>query len=385
MVMKDIETGVDKLVSLIANKKSVDLDAAAKELGVSESVVREWAEFLEEEGIISIEYGLSKVTLLEKILTKKEAESKVKEYHSKKDAFVRKVETTLRALESETEEFDLIKAEFEDLKKKIGTEMEDVKEELDELRHYEDLKQNIDNDIKRQKQEYLELIDKARKEIRYEENRYSSLLTDVGKEREELVKEKKEILQLEEKEDHLRKKLEAIYGIIKSIENQINGKKSTIDNAEEHIVNLQKMAENVENEIKNKKKNIIEPLIKKSQEQTEKISVVQDLIIEKIKKKEMKIETYSEESKKIADKFRKFFDKKVRTESLLGKIEDDRHMLEDQLKELIKKAQAFDAIAKKTNAKVYIAELMKNYDQIEKGKSLLRRKLEQLAKIVRGE
>jgi len=385
MVIKDIETGVDRLVSLIANKKSVDLDAAAKELGVSESVVREWAEFLEEEGIISIEYGLSKVTLLEKKLTKKEAESKIKEYHSKKDAFVSKVESTLNALESETGEFDLIKVEFEDLKKKIGTEMEDVKGELDEIRHYEDLKQNIDNDIKRQKQEYLELIDKAGRQIRYEENRYSSLLTDVGKEREQLVKEKKEVLQLEEKGDHLRKRLEAIYGIIKSIENQINEKKSTIENAEEHIVNLQKIAENIENEIKNKKENIIEPLIKKSQEQTEKISVVQDLIIEKIKKKEMKIEKYSEESKKIADKFRKFFDKKVRTESLLGKIEDDRHMLEDQLKELIKKAQAFDAIAKKTDAKVYIAELMKNYEQIEKRKSLLRRKLEQLAKIVRGE
>ena len=148
MIMKDIETGVDRLVSLVAKVKNIDLNDAAKDLGVSESVVREWAEFLDEEGIISVEYGLSKVILSEKILTKKEAESKIKEYHSKKDAFVRKVETTLQILESETEEFDKIKAEFAELKNDIGSEMDEVKEELDELRHYEDLKHNIDNDIR---------------------------------------------------------------------------------------------------------------------------------------------------------------------------------------------------------------------------------------------
>ncbi|NQU98672.1 hypothetical protein HQ533_04345 [Candidatus Woesearchaeota archaeon] len=384
MVIKDIETGVDRLVSIVAGKKTIDLAAAAKELGVSESVVREWAEFLEEEGVISIEYGLSKVTLSERHITKKEAESKVKEYHSKKDAFVRKVETTIQLLENETSEFDKIKGEFEDLKKKIGTEMEDVKHELDELRHYEDLKQNIDNDIRKQKEEYLELVDKARREIEYEEKRYSGLLDDIKSEKEDLSKEKKEIFQLEEKEDHLRNRLEAIYGIIKSIEKNIDSEKSDIEDAEEHIAKLQSMADEVESEIRNKKENIIEPLVKRSQEQTEKISVVQDAVIEKLNKKEMKIESYAKKTKSIAAKFDEFFDKKMRTESLLNKIDDEKHALEAQLKELIKKAQAFDAL-KKTDAKVYIQQLVDNYDKIESRKSLLKKKMEQLVKIVRGD
>ncbi|MBC8494883.1 hypothetical protein H8D36_01890 [archaeon] len=384
MVMKDIETGVDKLVSLV-EKKNVDLEAAAKELGVSESVVREWAEFLEEEGLISMDYGLSKITLSNRRITKKEAESKIKQYGSKKDAFVRQVENTIKTLEKETEEFDKIKSEFGDLKKKIGTEMDDVKQELGDLRHYEDLKLNIDNDIKRQKDEYVELIDKARKEIKYEENRYGTLLSDIRTEQENLTKNKKELLQLEDKEDHLRKRLEAIYGIIKSIENKVNVEKGSIENAEEHVANLLSTANKIEDEIKNKKKNIIEPLIKRSEEQAEKISVVQDSIIDKIKKKEMKLETYSEESKEISDKFRKFFDKKVRTEHLLGKIDEDKHILEEQLKTLIQKARAFDAMTKKTDAKVYISDLTKTYDQIEKRKSLLRTKMTQLSKIVRGE
>ncbi|MBU0666718.1 MAG: hypothetical protein KKC26_05130 [Nanoarchaeota archaeon] len=153
MVLKDIETGVDKLVSLVQSKKKIELEVAAKELGVSQEVVREWAEFLEEEGALSIEYSLSKLFLEEKKLSKKEVETKVKEYHSKKDSFVRKAETTLQTLEKETMEFEAIKEKFQDLKKKIGSQMDVVKVELEELKNYEDLKKNIDNDIQKQKQE----------------------------------------------------------------------------------------------------------------------------------------------------------------------------------------------------------------------------------------
>ena len=51
-----LKTGVDRLVSLIQEKKRISVPEAAKELGVSQIVVEEWADFLEEDGIISIEY-----------------------------------------------------------------------------------------------------------------------------------------------------------------------------------------------------------------------------------------------------------------------------------------------------------------------------------------
>jgi hypothetical protein len=48
--MAKIETGVDRLVELVGQKKKISQEDASKELGVSVAVIQEWAEFLEEEG-----------------------------------------------------------------------------------------------------------------------------------------------------------------------------------------------------------------------------------------------------------------------------------------------------------------------------------------------
>ena len=93
-----IETGVDKLVNLIKERGKISIPDAAKQLGTSTQVVGEWADFLEEEGIISIQHTLTKPYLVERKLTKKEVESKAKEFEGKKDVFVRKAEVTVNFL-----------------------------------------------------------------------------------------------------------------------------------------------------------------------------------------------------------------------------------------------------------------------------------------------
>ena len=65
-----IETGVDKLVSLINSKKKVTVKESAKELGVGVSVIEEWADFLEEEGIINIDHKLTRSELIFKEMPK---------------------------------------------------------------------------------------------------------------------------------------------------------------------------------------------------------------------------------------------------------------------------------------------------------------------------
>ena len=90
-----IETGVDKLVKIVKERGQVALADVAKELGVNSNVIQEWVDFLEEEGVISVEYRLTKPYLVDRKLTKKEVESKAKEFASKKEVFVRKAEVSL--------------------------------------------------------------------------------------------------------------------------------------------------------------------------------------------------------------------------------------------------------------------------------------------------
>jgi len=115
-----IETGVDKLVKLVNEKGKVSSFDAAKELGVSNTVVMEWADFLEEEGIISIEYKFTKQFLVPRKLGKKEVQEKAKEFSGKKDVFVRKAEVSLSFLDKEAAKLNSIKEEFDKIKKELG-------------------------------------------------------------------------------------------------------------------------------------------------------------------------------------------------------------------------------------------------------------------------
>src|SRR3989338_6064714 len=94
-----IETGVDKLMELVKKKGKVTFHEASNELGVSPNLIEEWAEFLEEEGLINLDYNLTTPYISEKKLTKKDAEGRIKEFSDKKEQFIRKAETMLSLVE----------------------------------------------------------------------------------------------------------------------------------------------------------------------------------------------------------------------------------------------------------------------------------------------
>lgn len=72
----NITTAVDSLVELINNKKRISIEETAKELGLPETIINEWATFLEEEKVIKIEYQFTNAFLV----AKQAQESSGKEY-----------------------------------------------------------------------------------------------------------------------------------------------------------------------------------------------------------------------------------------------------------------------------------------------------------------
>lgn len=146
-----IETGVDKLVKLVNERARISMGDAAKELGVSLTVIEEWADFLEEESIISIEYKFTKPFLVERKLTKKEVAKKAKAFIGKKEIFVRKAEGTLTFLEKEAAKLRSVKTEFDKLKKEFGLEVESIRSDTEELEKYLQLKTDLNSQIQQQK------------------------------------------------------------------------------------------------------------------------------------------------------------------------------------------------------------------------------------------
>ena len=98
-----IETGVDKLVGLVKKQKRVSIAEAAKFLNVSTDVIEEWADFLEEEGIISVEYKLTTPYLVERDMDLAEVEKKAKDFVDKKEGFIRNAEVAVAKIELDSE------------------------------------------------------------------------------------------------------------------------------------------------------------------------------------------------------------------------------------------------------------------------------------------
>ena len=382
---KNIETGVDKLVDLINRKKKVSTTEAANELGVSVPVIQEWADFLEDEGLITIDYKLSKTYLCERKLSKKEVVKKAKVYASKKDAFTRQVETALQSLQRESEGFEKIKTEFTKLKDTIGKDIDQVRGELQELKHYEDLKKNIDKDILQQKLDYQEMLDKIRHQIADTRKKYEGFIEEIGLEKAKIEEARVEMTYLEKREDNLKKRIDALKEIVKSIESKIDEQRALIKGSVDKIKNDSKEAEKVQKSIKFRMNTELGPVIKIAKEKEEKMLAVQDSILKKVMEKKKEIDKYKLESTQAAEKFKNFFDKKAKTQELINALEKQRVELEKELKSLILKAQSFNLSIKSSDVKDYVKDLQKSFSEIEKKKSSFAKKLEELTDTISDE
>jgi hypothetical protein len=59
-----ITTGVDALVRLVKERQRIELEDAAGTLNIPLETIEDWARVLEEEGILSIEYRLTRIYLV---------------------------------------------------------------------------------------------------------------------------------------------------------------------------------------------------------------------------------------------------------------------------------------------------------------------------------
>lgn len=369
-----IETGVDKLVKIINSRGSVSSFDAAKELGVSPAVVMEWADFLEEEGIINIEYKFTKPFLVARKLAKKEVQEKAKEFEGKKDVFVRKAEVSLSFLEKESEKLKSLKEEFEKIKKGLGFDIDKIKDDLLELQKYEQLKIELDKKVGEQKNASVSKLQDMTKQILVEKKKYDDIIREVKKEEDTLEKDRLEAASIEEAEKLIKKKTEALQQLIRQVEDKSRAEEESIRNSEQRIQGLEMLAQKIHETVE-KEKTLIEPLIKESLEQTEKIKSIQDKIMDKISSKEKKLKGFEGASKKLKD----FFSKKLGVLSLIEKVNRDRNELEKDLIDLIKKAKSFQLSSKNADVGAQIENMEKKFEDLDKKKAAFEGEVKELS------
>ncbi|MFH0867872.1 MAG: hypothetical protein V1831_01035 [Candidatus Woesearchaeota archaeon] len=368
-----IETGVDKLVNLINKKGSIPSNDAALALGVSNTVIMEWADFLEEEGIISIEYKFTKPILVARKLGKKDTQERAKEFSGKKEIFVRKAEGSLSFIDSESKKLLKIKEDFEKIKKELGFDLEGIRNEFEELKKYEQLKINLDKQVEEQKATALNKLQAITKQLSREKLKYQDILSEIGKEEQALEKEKHEVESMEQTEKFIDDKLASLKEIIKKVDAKAGAEQESIRISESNIQRLKLLADSMQSKVKNEK-DLIDPLVKESEIQTEKIKKLQSTIIQKIMAKEKKMKG----AKKVSQKMRAFFKKKLGVLDLLDKINKDRNLLENELIDLIKKSKSFQLSSNSGDTASQIEGLEKKFNEVDQKKKVFEKELKKL-------
>lgn len=369
-----IETGVDKLVNLVNKSGRISSEDAAKELGVSSAVIMEWVDFLEEEGIIKTEYKFTKPFLVARKLAKNDIKEKAKEFGGKKDVFVRKAEVSLSFLNRESNKLRSLKQEFDKIKHDLGFDIGTIKDELEELKKYEQLKISLDKQIEEQKTSSIDKLQAMTNQILIERKKYQDMLSNIKKEEDDLKKDKDRASSIEQSEKMINDRLNSLRLIIKKVESKVTAEEESVKASESNIQKLILMAEDAKSRVE-KEKELIDPLVEKSKSQTESIKNLQDRIIQKIMSKEKKLKGV----KKASQEMKKLFKKKLGVLGIIETVNKDRNNLQKELIELIKKAKSFQLSSKSADVGKEMADIEQKFMDVDNKKKVFEKELKNLS------
>ncbi len=377
-----LKTGVDRLVSLVKEKKRISVPQAAKELGVSPVVVEEWADFLEEDGIISIDYKFATPWLIERKLKKGDIEKKVKEFNGKKDIIVRKSESLLGFLDKEGEGIAKIKNEFKKMREEIHSETGNVQKELKELERYEELKNKVDGRIKKQDQAFADKINKMGGQVIRAQKKYSELLKEIDSEGKIIKTERLKTDSIRKTEEALKQKIKKIESSVDIVKQKIKSEDTHINGLESHIENMKKLAESTKKTITEQKNKMLS-LANESKEHEKKILNLQREILKKVFDRSEVINEDINESRRLSDKFKEFFEKKMETVNLIEKINDDRNSLKKELNGFIAKARAFSILSQSADIQKQIDIMEKRFKEIDQKKNIFEKEISKLSSLIK--
>src|SRR3990167_3350987 len=128
-----ITTGVDALVRLIKEKNTIELSVAAHLLNIDSVTIEDWAHTLEEEGIIKIEYHLTKVYLAWVQPSAEEIEKEKISITKGKQEVMQEIAILREKIVPQGKEIRDLKTEFSEVYKKLKPDMERLGKSFNDL------------------------------------------------------------------------------------------------------------------------------------------------------------------------------------------------------------------------------------------------------------
>ena len=125
-----ITTGVDALVRLVKEKQRIELDDVSSILSIPPETIEEWARVLEEEGILRIEYRLTRIYLLWIKPTEEEIATEKQSFYEEKKGIESEVEDFRSKVSSEAEDLDDLRRSFADFYTKAYSRIDQLEKTI---------------------------------------------------------------------------------------------------------------------------------------------------------------------------------------------------------------------------------------------------------------
>lgn len=382
--MGDITTGIDKLVQLINRRNEISLDEAAKELNVDKAVLEDWVEVLESERLVKVNYKFSNMFISGSKTTSRDTLKTAAHVVSQKEAFNRKIDATLHALDKETEGFGQVRSEFISIQKHIKDELKVVRKELAELKQFEHLKNNIDKDILNSKNDFKKFVSLYNGQLDDFDKQYISLVHNLKGEQIRLEKFAKNVEYLKKEKSNIEKTVHDSINELKKITNEFESESKNISRSEKTIYNLNKDMDDLSSNIQERKAEALKKLNRKIGTSIPEITAKQDELLSNAKLKKDEIQNYAHTGNIIYKSFSKLFSDKIKTAEMVEGIEKERLGLIKELTDLKAKVTIFSLKRKDPEIKKKLKEMEKVIGDYEKRKKSLAIKIDRLMSFIRN-
>lgn len=368
--MKNITTGVDKLLQILSVKKKTTAESISIELGLDKETIMDWLELLETEGLVTLTTKLSKTWVEAKQITEKKAEKAGGEAISQKEAFIRKIDTAIKSLDKDTAGFEQIKNQFYEIQKHVKNELETVRTEMKELENFDKLKQTIGKKIQEQKTNYETFIKTYEDQIE-EYNKQELKIINKIKEEEKKANELEEKMlklkeQKEESEKTVKKGLEELQKISKQIETDLG----ELNKTQKRITEMKNDIKEFNIQIQKNKQKQLQKLGEKLHINKTQIENEHEELLRKAQLTVSELKTYASTEKTLYKNFETLFGKKIKIHEKITEIEKEREDLKKELEKLEEKAKKFDILKRAPEIKNQIKnieETLKKYENKRKG------------------
>ncbi|MFH1063870.1 MAG: hypothetical protein V1729_02200 [Candidatus Woesearchaeota archaeon] len=381
-----IETGVDKLVTLVNDREKISVKDAAKELGVSVASIEEWSDFLEEEGIISVQTHLATVYIVRKQIGKKELAEKVAAVRDEKEEFLRDVESSVNAIERDHEEIKLVDNEFRKIKSLIEHNFEDLSGKLKKLEDFRKTHSDIESKRREMESEYTKKIGSLEGNLKKDEKEYKRVIDTIEQELEEMKKERARIETMKVSEKVIQDKVSEINRMVASVQKEIQKENEQLDVDEERLKKSEGYAKKIRDDIDSNSREIDDITKKMHAARKEVEELEKDFMkdVSLLGKGDLEKLGVYKEGKVLLEKFHKFFSQTKEVEELIRNAERSEEELSAQFDKLSKKTRAFSVVTSVPEVKKQIAALRTELLAIESKKSSLSSNLKKLRGLMRS-